>query len=68
MKVFSEKKYATQIRLVPTNTATGTGMLPAILPERLTLTRGKETYAADYLIAPAPMEKNADFDAVIAMH
>ena len=67
-KWLSEKKYATQIRLIPTNTATGAGMLPAILPEKLTLTSGKETYAADYLIAPAPMEKNTDFDAVIAMY
>ena len=67
-KWLSQKKYATQIRLIPTNTATGTGMLPAILPEKLTLTNGKETYAADYLIAPAPIEGNSDFDAVIAMH
>ena len=64
----SDKTYATRIRLVPTNTATGTGMLPAILPDKLTLTDGKETYSADYLIAPAPMENNPDFDAVIAMH
>ena len=67
-KWLSQKQYATQIRLIPTNTATGTGMLPAILPEKLTLTNGKETYAADYLIAPAPIEGNSDFDAVIAMH
>ena len=64
----SDERYATRIRLVPTNTATGTGMLPAILPDRLTLTDGKETYPADYLIAPAPMESASDFDAVIAMH
>ena len=67
-KWLSQRRYATQIRLVPTNTATGTGMLPAILPDKLTLTSGKETYAADYLIAPAPMENNSDFDAVIAIH
>lgn len=64
----SIKQYATHIRLVPTNTATGSGMLPAILPDKLTLISGKETYPADYLIAPAPMEKSSDFDAVIAMH
>lgn len=64
----ADKQYATRIRLVPTNTATGTGMLPAILPDKLTLTNGKETYPADYLIAPAPIEGKADFDAVIAMH
>ena len=67
-KWLSEKQYATQIRLIPTNTATGTGMLPAILPDKLTLTNGKETYAADYLIAPAPIKGNSDFDAVIAMN
>ena len=67
-KWLSEKQYATQIRLIPTNTATGTGMLPAILPEKLTLTNGKETYTADYLIAPAPIKGNSDFDAVIAMN
>ena len=67
-KWLSDNKYATRIRLVPTSTATGAGMLPAILPDRLTLTNGGETYPADYLIAPAPMKDNADFDAVIAMH
>ncbi len=67
-KWLSDEKYATHIRLVPTNTATGKQILPAILPDRLTLTEGRETYPADYLIAPAPMEENADFDAVIAMN
>ena len=64
----SDNKYATRIRLVPTSTATGSRMLPALLPDKLTLTNGKETYPADYLIAPAPMEDTSDFDAVIAMH
>ncbi len=67
-KWLSDGKYATRIRLVPANTATGTGMLPAIQPDKLTLTDGKETYPADYLIAPAPMENASDFDAVIAMN
>ena len=67
-KWLANEEYATRIRLVPTNTATGSGMLPAILPDTLTLTNGKETYPADYLIAPAPMENTSDFDAVIAMH
>lgn len=67
-KWLSDERYATRIRLVPTNTATGKQMLPAILPDRLTLTDGKETYPADYLIAPAPIEKSSDFDAVIAMN
>ena len=67
-KWLADSKYATRIRLVPTSTATGSGMLPAILPDRLTLSHGKETYPADYLIAPAPMENTSDFDAVISMH
>ncbi len=67
-KWLANGQYATRIRLVPTNTATGEQILPAILPDRLTLTDGKETYPADYLIAPAPMENTSDFDAVIAMN
>lgn len=64
----SDTRYATRIRLVPTRTATGETMLPAILPDKLTLHDGKETYPADYLIAPAPKEfHSTDFDAVIAM-
>lgn len=67
-KWLSDDRYATRIRLVPTNTATGRQILPAILPDKLTLNDGKETYPADYLIAPAPMENSSDFDAVIAMN
>ena len=64
----SDARYATRIRLVPTNTATGKQMLPAILPDTLTVTDGKETYPADYLIAPAPMKSGSDFDGVIAIN
>lgn len=65
----SDARYATRIRLIPTHTATGERMLPAIVPDKLTLTDGRESYPADYLIAPAPMEEaNTDFDAVIAMN
>ena len=67
-KWLANEEYATRIRLVPTNTATGKQLLPAIIPNRLTITSGKETYPADYLIAPAPMEQSSDFDAVIAMN
>ncbi len=67
-KWLSDGQYATRIRLVPTNTATGKGMLPAILPDKLTLTDGDTTYPADYLIAPAPMENSSGFDAVISMN
>ena len=61
-------KYATRIRIVPTNTATGTKMLPAILPDKLTVCDGKESYPADHLIAPAPMQSGSGFDAVISIH
>ena len=67
-KWLSDRHYATRIRLVPASTATGAEMLPAILPDKLTLTNDKETFSADYLIAPAPMESSSDFDAVIAMN
>ena len=53
-------------RLIPVQTASGTGMLPGLIPERLMLTVGKESYAADYLIAPTPLGNvTGDFDAMI---
>ena len=64
----SDAKYATRIRIIPTNTATGTKMLPAILPDKLTVCDGKESYPADHLIAPAPMQSGSGFDAVISIH
>ena len=67
-KWLADERYATRIRLVPTNTATGKQLLPAILPDKLTLTDGKETFPADYLIAPAPMESSSNFDAIIALN
>ncbi len=55
-----------RVRLIPTQTATGHALLPAFLPERLTITEGKNTYSADYLIAAAELGDNArGFDAVI---
>ncbi len=67
-KWLSDSRYATHIRIIPTNTATGSGMLPAILPDKLTLWDGEKTLPADYLIAPAPIETSSDFDAIIAMN
>ena len=56
-------------RPIPTQTATGSGLLIAIVPENLTVTVGKESYPADYLVAPAPLGAHArGFDAVIALH
>ena len=64
----SDARYATRIRLIPTSTATGKGMLPAILPDKLTVCDGKESYPADHLIAPAPLQNGNGFDAVISIH
>lgn len=64
----SDERYATRIRLVPASTAVGSKMLPAIVPDKLTINDGKETYPADYLIAPAPMESSSEFDAVISLN
>lgn len=56
-------------RPIPTKTATGQTLLLAIVPEKLTLTVGEDTYPADYLIAPAHLDATAQgFDAVIALH
>ena len=60
---------ARRARPIPTQTATGQGMLLALIPERLTLTVGSDTYPADYLIAPATLGESAQgFDAVISLH
>ena len=60
---------AKRARPIPTSTATGQSLLLALVPDSLTLTVGKETYPADYLIAPAPLGYTTQgFDAVIALH
>ena len=54
------------VRLIPAQTASGRTLLPAFLPDRLTVTEGKSTYPADYLIAAAELGDSArGFDAVI---
>lgn len=59
---------ARHIRLIPIHTASGDAILPALLPDALTLTEGKNTYPADYLIAPAPLGEHAHgLDAVIPL-
>lgn len=58
---------ATAARLIPAQTATGSSMLLAFVPDRMTLTVNGDTYEASYLIAPAPLSAAAQgFDAVIA--
>ncbi len=55
-------------RPVSAHTASGDTLLLAITPDRLTVTAGKDTYEADYLIAPARLGENAaGFDAVIPL-
>lgn len=59
---------AGRLRPIPTQTASGTSMLLAILPDSLRITRAGESYPADYLIAPAPLGETAQgFDAVIPL-
>ncbi len=57
---------AGRIRLIPTQTATGTGMLRAIRPDRLRLTDQNGTESVDYLLAAADLGDRArGFDALI---
>lgn len=61
-------KHASQVRLIPTYTATGSGLLVAVVPDRLTVREGKECYTADYLIAASSLGESAQgFDAVIPL-
>ena len=66
--LLSDYGIAKQIRLIPTKTATGSAVLPAVIPSELTVTRGKETYPADYLVSVTSLGKNGDFDAIISLH
>ena len=62
----SSHEHAKRLRPIPTRTAAGEGLLFAIVPDRLILTEGKNSYPADYLIAVAPLGETAQgFDAVI---
>ena len=64
--ILASNTYRGHIRPIPSQTATGASLLIALTPERLTLTVGKDTYPASYLIAPAPLGESAQgFDAVI---
>lgn len=59
---------ARRLRLIPTKTATGESMLVALIPDRLEITQDKNTYAAEYLLAPAELGESAHgFDAIIAL-
>ncbi len=65
----SDHEQAKKTRLIPAQTAGGDALLLAIVPDRLRVTEGKDSYDADYLIAPAPLGDAAKgFDAVISLH
>ena len=57
---------APRVRVLPMYTANGESLLPALLPDALTLTEGKHTLPSNHLIAPASLAAHADgYDAVI---
>ncbi len=61
-----DSRRATRIRLIPTRTATGDALLPAILPDSLILREKREALPSDYLIAPGALGESANgFDAVL---
>lgn len=65
----SRSEHTRFLRLIPTQTATGKGLLVAIVPDRLEITDRKETYRADYLVAIGDLgERAKEFDAIIALH
>lgn len=56
------------VRPIPTRTANGDSLLLAIVPDRLTIDTGKDSYEADYLIALAILGESAKgFDALIGV-
>ncbi len=59
---------ATKLRLIPTKTATGNGMLEAILPDDLVIVDRDGRHESDYLIAPISLNGSAKgFDALIPL-
>ena len=59
---------ATKLRLIPTKTATGSGMLEAIVPDSLVIVDRDGRHEADYLIAPISLDGSAKgFDALIPL-
>lgn len=61
---------AKHIRLIPGRSATGTALLPSLVPERVLVEEGKRLYEGDYLLAPVPtLGVGAHgFDAVFPAH
>ena len=66
--LLNDPRLAHRLRLIPTKTATGESMLVALIPDRLEISDGKNTYGADYLLAPAELGDVAKgLDAIIAL-
>ena len=57
-------KIASRVRLIPTKTASGGGILVAILPDLLMLKEGGKLRSADYLVAAGSVGGEG-FDALI---
>ena len=63
-----ERELATKLRLIPAKTATGSGMLEAIVPDSLVIVDENGRHEADYLIAPISLGESArGFDALIPL-
>lgn len=59
---------AKRVRVIPTHTAVGSGMLTAIIPDSLTVIDRQGRHPCDYLIAPVSLAGKAKgFDALIPM-
>ncbi|MBR7099299.1 MAG: sigma-E processing peptidase SpoIIGA [Clostridia bacterium] len=59
---------AKKVRIIPTHTAVGSGMLTAIVPDSLTVIDRHGRHPCDYLIAPVSLKGKAEgFDALIPM-
>lgn len=65
--LLADHELARLIRLIPVHSATGEGLLPAVIPEEVRVTDRRTTYSGDQLIAISDLGEEArDFDAVMA--
>lgn len=65
--LLEDYELARLIRLIPVRSATGEGLLPAVIPEQLRVTDRRTTYSGDQLLAISDLGEDArDFDAVMA--
>ena len=65
--LLADHELARLIRLIPVHSATGEGLLPAVIPEEVRVTDRCTTYSGDQLIAISDLGEEArDFDAVMA--